>query len=72
MLDATDTQWAPWYVVRSDSKKQGRLNCIDHLLSLIPYEPIKRPTVKMPRRSTKGAYDDTATMSKRRWIPEKF
>lgn len=70
MLDATDTPWAPWHIVRSDSKKQARLNCISHLLSLIPYEAVKRPKVKMPKRSMKHAYDDLATMEGRRWIPE--
>ena len=40
MLKATDTDWAPWYIVRSDDKKCARLNCISHLLSLIPYKKI--------------------------------
>jgi polyphosphate kinase len=72
MLNATDTPWAPWHIVRSDSKKHARLNCISHLLSLLPYEPIKRPKVKMPKRATKRAYDDVASMAERRWVPELF
>jgi polyphosphate kinase 2 len=72
MLDATDTDWAPWHIVRSDSKRQARLNCISHLLSLLPYERTEKPKVKMPKRSMKGAYDDVETMRRRRWIPEKF
>ena len=72
MLDATDTPWAPWHIVRSDSKKHARLNCIRHLLSLLPYESGERPKVKMPPRSKKGAYDDVATMKDRRWIQEKY
>ena len=72
MLDATDTPWAPWHIVRSDSKKHARLNCLTHLLSLIPYERIEKPKVKMPKRSTKQAYDDMATMKERRWIPELY
>jgi len=72
MFDATDTPWAPWHVVRSDSKKHARLNCITYLLSLLPYERIERPKVKMPKRSTKQAYDDIATMKERRWIPELY
>jgi polyphosphate kinase len=72
MLDATDTEWAPWYIVRSDSKRRARLNCISHLLTLLPYEKIERPEVKMPKRSMKGAYDDLEPMRRRRWIPEKF
>jgi polyphosphate kinase 2 len=70
MFDATDTAWAPWHIVRSDPKKQARLNCITHLLSLIPYKRIKQPKVKMPKRSMKNAYDDVATTKERRWIPE--
>lgn len=38
MFEATDTEAAPWYIVRSDDKKRARLNCISHLLTLIPYE----------------------------------
>ena len=72
MLDATDTEWAPWYVVRSDDKKRARLNCISHLLSLIPYEKVKKDKVKLPDRSKKGAYDDEATMVNRRFVPEKY
>jgi polyphosphate kinase 2 (PPK2 family) len=42
MLEATDSKHAPWYVVRSDDKKRARLNCITHLLSLIPYKKLRR------------------------------
>jgi len=72
MLDATDTDWAPWHIVRSDSKRHARLNCISHLLSILPYQKVERPKVKMPTRSKKGVYDDVETMRQRRWIPEKF
>jgi polyphosphate kinase 2 len=72
MLEATDTQNVPWYIVRSNDKKRARLNCISHLLSLLPYEPIAKKTVKMPKRSTKGAYDDESTLKDRRFVPETF
>jgi polyphosphate kinase 2 len=72
MLDATDTDFAPWHVVHSDDKKRARLNLITHLLEQIPYVRQKHDKVKLPRRITKNAYDDEATMSKRRWIPERF
>ena len=72
MLEATDTQIAPWYIVRSDDKKRARLNCISHLLGLIPYGLIARKTMKMPKRSPKGAYDDEATLKGRRFVPAKF
>ena len=72
MLDATDTPWAPWHIVRSDSKKNARLNCIKHLLSQLPYEKVERPKVRLPKRSMKHAYDDVATMKGRRWIPDVY
>src|SRR5262249_43530513 len=72
MFEATDTPWAPWHIVRSDSKKQARLNCISHLLSLIPYKAAKHSKVKMRKRSLKRAYDDLTTMKERRWIPEIY
>ena len=72
MLEATDTNVAPWFIVRSDDKKRARLNCISHLLSLIPYETIPREKVKMPKRVVKHAYDDQATLTGKRFVPEKF
>ena len=42
MLEATDTKFAPWYIVPSDDKRRARLNCISHLLSLIPYKKLPR------------------------------
>jgi polyphosphate kinase 2 len=72
MLEATDTEAAPWYIVPSDDKKTARLNCISHLLSLIPYEKVKREKLKVPDRSNKKAYDDQATLKGRRFVPEKF
>src|SRR6516162_2434458 len=56
MFEATDTEYAPWYIVPSDDKRRARLNCISHLLGLIPYKRIDRPEVRMPKRSTKHAY----------------
>src|SRR3954466_7402878 len=70
MLDATDTEESPWNVVRSDDKRRARLNCISHLLSQIPYEPVPRDEVKLPKRSKKHAYDDLAPMAGKHWIPE--
>jgi polyphosphate kinase len=72
MLEATDTDWAPWYLVRSDDKKRARLNLISHFLSLIPYEAPQREKIKLPNRDKKNAYDDEATITNRRWIKEKF
>jgi polyphosphate kinase len=72
MLKATDTKWAPWYVLRSDDKKRARLNCIRHILSLIPYKKVPREKVKLPKRSMKGAYDDQASLKGRSIVPEKY
>jgi polyphosphate kinase 2 len=72
MLTATDSKHAPWYVLHSDDKKRARLNCIRHLLSLIPYKKVKREKIKLPKRSNKGEYDDQATLRRRRFVPEKY
>jgi polyphosphate kinase 2 len=72
MFEATDTDYAPWHIVRSDDKKRARLNCISHLLSLIPYEQVPREKVKLPKRSSKGKYDDQATLEGRRFVPERY
>jgi polyphosphate kinase 2 len=72
MLKATDTKFAPWYIVPSDDKRRARLNCIRHLLSVIPYEEITRKKVKLPQRSNKGAYDDHASLRNRRFVPARY
>ena len=72
MLKATDTKHAPWYIVRSDDKKTARLNCISHLLSLIPYRKVPREKVKLPPRKTQGEYDDQAPLKERHFVPEKY
>ena len=72
MLKATDTKFAPWYLLRSDDKRRARLNCISHLLSMIPYQKVPRGKVKLPSRSKKRAYDDEATLKGRRFVPEKY
>ena len=72
MLEATDTDFAPWYLVSSNDKKRARLNVLSHFLSLIPYEAPKRDKIKLPTRDNKNAYDDESTIKDRRWIKEKF
>ena len=72
MLDATDTKWAPWHILRSDDKKRARLNCIRHILDLLPYKKVPREKIKLPERSMKHAYDDQATLKKRRFVAEKY
>lgn len=72
MLKATDTKHAPWYIVRSDDKKKARLNCITHLLSLIPYRKVPREKIELPKRKAKDSYDDKAPLKGRHFVPEKF
>jgi polyphosphate kinase 2 len=70
MFLASDTAWAPWYVVPSDNKRRARLNTISHILSKIPYEELKRPKVELPKRQHRGDYKDTTYPF--RMIPEVF
>ena len=56
MLAATDTGWAPWYVVDNDDKKRGRLNIISHLLAQIPYQPPPPQEVTMPSKPRPRGY----------------
>jgi polyphosphate kinase 2 len=72
MLAATDVEHAPWYILPSDDKRRARLNCIAHLLSLIPYEEVPHEEVKLPKRSKKGEYDDQAILKGRTFVPEKY
>jgi polyphosphate kinase 2 len=72
MLKATDTKHAPWYILRSDDKKRARLNCVAHILDLIPYKRVPREKVKLPKRSMKGAYDDQTPLKSRTFVPEKY
>jgi polyphosphate kinase len=72
MFDATDTKHAPWYIVRSDDKKRARLNCLAHILKLIPYKEVPRDKVKLPKRSKKNRYDDQATLKGRKFVAEKY
>jgi polyphosphate kinase len=58
MLNATDTPWAPWYVIRSDDKKRARLNAITHLLRRIEYKEAPRDKVKLPDRQKPHGYKE--------------
>jgi polyphosphate kinase 2 len=58
MFAATDTDEAPWYVVRSDNKRRARLNLISHMLENIPYKAISRPKITLPKRQKPEGYRD--------------
>jgi polyphosphate kinase len=72
MLKATDSKHAPWHVVRTDDKRRARLNCISHILSLIPYKKVPQAKVKLPKRSNKNKYDDQTSLRGRHFVLEKF
>ena len=72
MLQMTDSEHAPWHIVRSDDKRRARLNCISHILGLIPFEKVARAKVKLPRRSNKHEYDDQASLRGKHFVAEKF
>jgi polyphosphate kinase 2 len=56
MFKETDTDFAPWYVARTDDKRRGRLNIIRHILSKIPYKDAPREKVKFPKRQKAHGY----------------
>jgi len=72
MLKATDSTHAPWYIVRSDDKRRARLNCIAHILSLIPYKKVRTEKVKLPKRSNKNKYDDQSSLKGKKFVPETY
>ena len=67
MFMATDTAWAPWFVVRSDDKRRARLNIIEHLLASIPYKSVPRAKAKLPKRHVSAKPAQQLT---RKFIPE--
>ncbi len=72
MLKATDTQHAPWHIIRSDDKKAARLNCISHLLSVVPFEEVPREKVKLPKRPKHDKHDPEAGLHGRSFVPERY
>lgn len=72
MFKATDTEISPWNLVHSDDKKRARLNCISHILQQIPYKELPKEKITLPKVSKKHEYDDIASISDRRFIPEIY
>ena len=70
MFEATNTKFAPWYIVRSDDKRRARLNCISHLLGQIPYQKLPQEKPKLPDRSNNDAYDDVASLEGIQFVAE--
>jgi polyphosphate kinase 2 len=70
MFLATDVPESPWHVVDSNEKRRGRLNCIAHMLSLIPYEEVPRPKVVLPKRQPARGYVDPDYPY--RYVPKRY
>jgi len=70
MFKATDTKFAPWYVVPSDDKRRARLNLISHLLKQIPYKEAPREKVKLPKRDKPRGYKESKHPFK--YVPERY
>ena len=70
MFAASDTAWAPWFIAHTDNKKRGRLNIISHLLTQVPYEPLPKNDVTLPKRQKPGGYHQPEFMP--RHIPTPF
>lgn len=70
MFSATDAPFSPWYVVNSNDQRRGRLNCISHFLSLIPYEEVPHKELKFPKRQAKGNYQEPDYPY--HYVPEKY
>ena len=71
MFSYTDTKQSPWYVVRADDKKRARLNCINHLLSLIPYKDLTSKPLKLPPLKHDVAYV-RPPVTEQTFVPEKY
>jgi len=71
MFAHTDIKQAPWYVVNSDIKKHARLNCISHLLSLVPYEDLTPEEIVLPMRKETVGYV-RPPISDQTFIPEIY
>jgi polyphosphate kinase len=70
MFESTDTAQSPWYVVQTDDKERARLNCISHLLSVVPWKKIPLGKVILPKRQKPKGYKPTQWNY--RWIPQRY
>ena len=71
MFSYTDTKQSPWYVVEADDKRRARLNCISHLLSMIPYEEVPREDIELPPLEKDKSYV-RPPMSEQTFVPNKY
>jgi polyphosphate kinase 2 len=71
MFARTNIPEAPWYIVEGNDKKRARLNCIDHLLTLIPFEPVSQEEVELPERVFNPEYE-RAVLPPELYVPRKY
>lgn len=71
MFAATDIPESPWYVVDADDKKRARLNCISHLLSIIPYEDLTPEPIKLPPKQKNMKYE-RPPIDTQNFVPSKY
>ncbi|MEX1310409.1 MAG: polyphosphate kinase 2 [Candidatus Sulfomarinibacteraceae bacterium] len=71
MLKYTDIKQAPWYIVDADLKRRARLNCIHHLLDLIPYEDLTPEPLELPPRRKRDDYI-RPPMDDQTWVPDNY
>jgi polyphosphate kinase 2 len=72
MFKATDTKHAPWRLVRSDDKRRARLNIISHILETIPYKKIVQKRIELANRSSKGSYNDQASLRRMKFVETRY
>ena len=72
MLKATSSKHAPWHIIRSDDKRRARLNCISHLLKAIPFKRVPHDRVRLPKRSSRGSYNDQAALRRMTFVAERY
>jgi polyphosphate kinase 2 len=71
MFASTDIKQAPWHVVNSDDKRRARLNCISHLLSLIPHQDLTPEPIRLPPRQKDKGYV-RPPMGDQNFVPENY
>jgi hypothetical protein len=71
MFARTNIPEAPWYIVQGNDKKRARLNCIDHLLTLLPYEPVPNEDVQLPERVHNPDYE-RRVLPDNLYVPQKY
>lgn len=72
MLAATDTNFAPWFMVNTNSKKRGRLNCIKHILTQVEYDELDYDKIKLPERQVDIDHSNRPPKTHQNWVPDYY